>query len=49
MPPFAGKCQEIFMAAILTFHTGKAFVQIAAIKIPIDHLLGIRSPEIILP
>jgi hypothetical protein len=28
-----GECQEIFMAAILAFHTGKAVVQIAAIKI----------------
>jgi hypothetical protein len=26
----AGECQEIFMAAILAFHTGKAVVQIPA-------------------
>jgi len=46
---FAGECQQVFMAAISAFHTGKAVVQIAAIQIPINHLLKIRPPESILP
>jgi hypothetical protein len=36
------------MAAAFAFHTGKAVVQIAAIQIPIDHLLKIRPPESVL-
>jgi hypothetical protein len=32
----------------LAFHTGKAVVQIAAIQIPINNLLKIKSPEAIL-
>jgi hypothetical protein len=32
----AGECQEVFMAAVFTFHTGKAVVQIAAIEIAIE-------------
>ena len=44
----AGKCQQVFMAAIFAFHTGKAVVQIAAIEITIDHLLDIGSPESVL-
>jgi len=30
------------------FRAGKSFVQIAAIEIPINHLLNIRSPESVL-
>jgi len=45
----AEECQEIFMAAVLAFHTGKAVVQIAAIEIPVDELLKIQSPDPILP
>jgi hypothetical protein len=41
--------QEIFVAAILAFNTGKAVVQIAAIEITIDHLLDIGPPESVLP
>ena len=44
----AEECQEIFMAAVLAFHTGKAFVQIAAIEIAIDYLLDIGPPESVL-
>ena len=40
--------QEIFMAAVLAFHTGKATVQIAAIEIAIDYLLDIGPPESVL-
>ena len=40
----AGKCQEIFVAAVFAFHTGKAVVQITAIEITIDHLLDIGLP-----
>jgi hypothetical protein len=44
----AGKCQQIFMTAIFTFHPGKAVVQIATIEITIDHLLDIGPPESVL-
>jgi hypothetical protein len=30
--PLAGEGQEIFVAAIFTFHAGEAFVQIAAMN-----------------
>jgi hypothetical protein len=33
------------MAAVFAFHTGKAFVQITAIEITIDHLFDIGPPE----
>jgi len=45
----AGKCQQIFMAAIFTFHTGKAVVRVAAVQIPVNRLLDIGSPEAVLP
>jgi len=45
----AGKCQQIFMAAVFAFHTGKPVVQITAIEITIDHLLDIGPPEAVLP
>jgi len=48
MPALARKCQQIFMAAIFAFHTGKAVVQIAAVEITIDHLLDIWPPESVL-
>ena len=37
------------MAAVFTFHAGKAVVQITAIEIAVDHLLDIGSPEAVLP
>jgi len=49
MTVLAGKCQEIFVAAIFAFHTGEAVVQITTIEIAIDHLLDIGSPEAVLP
>jgi hypothetical protein len=42
-------CQEVFMAAVLTFHTGKAVVQITATEMSVDHLLDIGPPESVLP
>jgi hypothetical protein len=48
MAALARKCQQIFMAAVLAFDAGEAVVQIAAIGIPVDHLLNIRSPEAVL-
>jgi hypothetical protein len=45
----AGKSEEIFMAAVFAFHTGKTVLQIAAIEITINHLLDIWPPEAILP
>jgi hypothetical protein len=49
MAALAGECQQIFMATIFTFHTGKAVVQITAIEIAIDHLLDVGPPESVLP
>ena len=37
------------MATVITFHAGKAVVQITAIEIAIDHLLDIGPPESVLP
>jgi len=45
----AGECQEVFVAAVFAFHTGKTVLQIAAIQITVDHLLNIRPPKSILP
>lgn len=41
--------QELFMAAILAFHTGKAVVQIAAVEAAVNDLLQIGPPESVLP
>jgi hypothetical protein len=43
------KRQEIFMAAVLTFHTGKAVVQIAVVEIPVNDLLQIGPTETVMP
>ena len=37
------------MAAVFTFHAGKAVVQITAIEVAVDYLLDIRPPEAVLP
>jgi len=44
----AGKRQQIFMAAVFAFHTGKAVVRIAAVEIAIDHLRDIGPSETVL-
>jgi len=49
MAALARKCQQIFVAAVFTFHTGKAVAQITAIEITIDHLLDVVPPESVLP
>ncbi|MFH1912553.1 MAG: hypothetical protein ABIK91_11140 [Pseudomonadota bacterium] len=49
MAALTRKCQQIFVAAIFTFHAGKAVVQITAIEIAIDHLFDIWPPEAVLP
>jgi hypothetical protein len=49
MPALTRKCQQIFMTAVSTFHTGKAVVQITAVEVAIDHLLDIWPPESVLP
>ena len=48
MTPLAGECQEVFVAAVFAFHTGKPVVDVATIQIPINHLLDVRSPESVL-
>jgi hypothetical protein len=45
MTALAGKCQEIFMAAVFAFHTGKAVVQVPAIEVPVNDLLQIGPPK----
>jgi hypothetical protein len=37
--------QQIFIAAVFAFHTGKAVVDVTAIQIPVNHPLDVRSPE----
>jgi len=49
VPAFTGECQEVFVAAVFAFHTGKTMLQIAAIQITVDHLCDIGPPETILP
>ena len=49
MATLAGEDQEIFMAAIFAFYTGKAVVRDAAIEIAINHLLEIELPGRLLP
>jgi hypothetical protein len=44
MTPLAGECQEVFVAAVFAFHTVKPVADVAAIQIPINHLLDVRSP-----
>jgi hypothetical protein len=44
----AGEFQKVFVAAVFAFHTGKPVVDLAAIQIPINHLLDVRSPESVL-
>jgi hypothetical protein len=49
MATLAGKSQQIFVTAVITFDTGKAIVRIATVEIAIDHLLNIWPPESVLP
>jgi hypothetical protein len=49
MTALAGECQEIFMTAIFTFHTGKAVVRVAAVEVPVNDILKIGRPESVLP
>lgn len=49
MAALTGKCQQVFVAAIFTLHTGEAVVQIAAVEIAVNHLLDIGPPESVLP
>ena len=42
MTPLAGECQEVFVAAVFAFYTGKPVVDVAAVQIPVDDLLDTR-------
>jgi hypothetical protein len=44
----AGEGEQVFMAAVFAFDTGKAVVQIAAIEIAVNHLLDVRPPEAVM-
>ena len=48
VPSFTRECQQVFMAAVFAFHPGKAVLQIAAVKITVNHLFDIRPPESVL-
>jgi hypothetical protein len=45
MAALARKCQEVFMAAVLTLHAGEPVMEDAAIKIAVDHLPHISTQE----
>jgi hypothetical protein len=45
MAALAGKCQQIFMAAIFAAYSGKTVLQITAVQVTVDHLFDIRPPE----
>jgi hypothetical protein len=49
MAALAGKCQQVFMAAIFTFDSGKTVVQTSTVEITVNHLFDIWPPEPILP
>ena len=49
MAALAGKCQQVFMAAVVTSYTGKAVAQIAAVEVTVDHFFDIRPPETVIP
>ena len=44
MPSFARKCQQIFVAAVSAFHSGKAIMKDATGKEAVDHMSHI-GPE----
>ena len=48
MAALAGKCQQVFVAAVITSDTGKSMSKIAAVKIAADHLFDIRPPEAVI-
>jgi len=45
---FAGESPKVLVKTFYVFHEGKAFVQIAAIQIPVNNLLQIGPPESVL-
>jgi len=47
MPAFAGKRQQIFVAAGLASHAGKTQMQVPAVQIPVNHILDIGSKKIV--
>ncbi len=49
MPSFTREGQQVFMAAVFAFDTGKAVFNIAAIEITVNHFFDIGPPEAILP
>ena len=49
VPPFTGESQQVFVAAVFAFRTGKTVVQVSAVEIAVNHLLNVRPPESILP
>ena len=49
VPALAGEGQKIFVTAVCAFDTGKSIVEVATVKIPVNHAGDIRPKEAILP
>jgi len=47
VPAFAGKCQEILVAALLASDAGKSIMEVTAVEIPVNDLLDIRTEKAI--
>jgi hypothetical protein len=49
IPAFAGKWQEVFMLAVITFNPGKTQMKVAAVQVFIYDVQYIRPPITIIP
>jgi hypothetical protein len=49
MAALTGKGQQKLVAAVVAPHAGKAVVRVAAVEVPVNDLLQIGPPEIVLP
>jgi len=49
MAAFAGKGQKILVVALIALHPGKTVSQVAAIQIPADNVLHIRTEKSVDP
>lgn len=45
---FAGEGKKVLMVAIYALHAGETVIQVAAFKVPLDHLFEVRPPETVL-
>jgi hypothetical protein len=49
VPAFAGKWQEVFILAVITFDPGKTQMEVAAVQVFINDVQYIRPPITIIP